>query len=183
MERRNAKLTAMAIAATALTGTFAFATLGGMSILGLGAVHRPSGAAGVAAQIVAAAGPLPSEPAAVSAPADSTATPIVPILIGTPTGPDGTTSGVTPAGTRQSGAFGQQPVTPTVTTPSGNGPTVTVPATTPATVPPTTAATTPTTVRPAGVPADWPANKPIPPMPANCKQPQLEDNGVWNCQN
>ncbi len=40
---------------------------------------------------------------------------------------------------------------------------------------------TPTT-RPRGVPDDWPAGKPIPPMPANCHQPQLEDNGVWNCQ-
>lgn len=26
------------------------------------------------------------------------------------------------------------------------------------------------------------ANKPIPPSPANCQQPQLEDSGVWNCQ-
>jgi hypothetical protein len=33
------------------------------------------------------------------------------------------------------------------------------------------------------VPADWPASKPIPPMPPGCKQGQLEDNGVWNCQN
>src|SRR5205085_9723848 len=40
---------------------------------------------------------------------------------------------------------------------------------------------TPTT-RPPGVPADWPAGKPVPPMPPNCRQPQLEDNGVWNCQ-
>jgi hypothetical protein len=33
------------------------------------------------------------------------------------------------------------------------------------------------------VPRDWPAGKPIPPMPANCKSPQLELNGVWNCDN
>lgn len=46
----------------------------------------------------------------------------------------------------------------------------------------TTAARTTPTTRPAGVPRDWPANKPIPPMPANCRQPQLEDNGRWNCQ-
>jgi hypothetical protein len=44
-----------------------------------------------------------------------------------------------------------------------------------------TAATT-TTTWPTGVPRDWPADQPIPPMPANCRQPQLEDNGVWNCQ-
>lgn len=45
---------------------------------------------------------------------------------------------------------------------------------------PTTIVTS--TTRPPGVPDDWPAGKPIPPMPANCKQPQLENNGVWNCQ-
>jgi hypothetical protein len=53
--------------------------------------------------------------------------------------------------------------------------------------PPTTAAPTPTTVPsptttwPRGVPSDWPKDKPIPPMPPNCREPQLEDNGVWNC--
>jgi hypothetical protein len=36
---------------------------------------------------------------------------------------------------------------------------------------------------PAGarIPADWPPGKPIPPIPAGCQQPVLEDNGVWNC--
>ncbi len=55
----------------------------------------------------------------------------------------------------------------------------------PATTSPTTKAPAPTTTvapRPPGVPADWPADKPIPPMPAGCRQPQLEDDGVWNCQ-
>lgn len=46
----------------------------------------------------------------------------------------------------------------------------------------TAAPTTTTTTRPAGVPKDWPADKPIPPMPDNCRQPKLEDNGRWNCQ-
>jgi hypothetical protein len=32
------------------------------------------------------------------------------------------------------------------------------------------------------VPANWPPGKPIPPKPANCKNGQLEDNGVWNCE-
>jgi len=52
------------------------------------------------------------------------------------------------------------------------------------TSPPTSTANPPvtTTTRPRGVPADWPPDKPIPPMPPNCRQPQLEDNGVWNCQ-
>lgn len=52
--------------------------------------------------------------------------------------------------------------------------------------PPTTAAAprvaTTTTTWPEGVPEDWPADKPIPPMPANCREPHLEDDGVWNCQ-
>jgi hypothetical protein len=39
-----------------------------------------------------------------------------------------------------------------------------------------------TTTRPPGVPASWPAGKPIPIMPVPCANPQLEDNGVWNCQ-
>jgi hypothetical protein len=58
-----------------------------------------------------------------------------------------------------------------------------VPAPTPAPAPqpPPTVAPAGSPV-PAGVPRDWPANKPIPPMPPGCRQPQLEDNGVWNCQ-
>jgi hypothetical protein len=53
------------------------------------------------------------------------------------------------------------------------------------TSPPVTAAPAPattTTTRPSGVPRDWPADKPIPPKPAGCRDGQLEDNGVWNCQ-
>jgi hypothetical protein len=51
---------------------------------------------------------------------------------------------------------------------------------------PTTTTTPPpptvtTTTLPPGVPADWPPGKPIPPMPPGCRKPQLEDNGVWNC--
>jgi len=38
-----------------------------------------------------------------------------------------------------------------------------------------------TSTLPPGVPADWPLGKPIPPMPPGCQKPQLEDNGVWNC--
>lgn len=46
----------------------------------------------------------------------------------------------------------------------------------------TTSPSPTTTTRPPGVPKDWPADRPIPPMPAGCRQPQLEDNGTWNCQ-
>jgi hypothetical protein len=64
------------------------------------------------------------------------------------------------------------PTTVRTTVPRSHGPPPTA-----TTVPPTT-----TTSRPPGVPDDWPPDKPIPPMPPNCRQPQLEDNGVWNCQ-
>jgi hypothetical protein len=47
---------------------------------------------------------------------------------------------------------------------------------------PSTSVPATTTTRPRGVPADWPPGEPIPPMPPDCHQPQLEDNGVWNCQ-
>jgi hypothetical protein len=50
---------------------------------------------------------------------------------------------------------------------------------------PTTTTTTrpvPVTTRPPEVPEDWPAGKPLPPIPPGCREPHLEDNGVWNCQ-
>lgn len=58
-----------------------------------------------------------------------------------------------------------------VTPPAHPTPTTTTPP------PPTVT----TSTLPPGVPADWPADKPIPPMPPGCRKPQLEDNGVWNC--
>lgn len=60
--------------------------------------------------------------------------------------------------------------------------TTAAPETTVATTVATTVPAPATTVRPSGVPADWPANRPIPPMPPGCQKPQLEDNGVWNCE-
>ena len=57
--------------------------------------------------------------------------------------------------------------------------------------PPATIAPTPPTSAPSSppttsgqhieIPDDWPADKPLPPMPADCAEPHLEDNGVWNC--
>jgi hypothetical protein len=61
--------------------------------------------------------------------------------------------------------------------PAVSSPVVTTPPVTAAPAPATT-----TTTRPPGVPSDWPPDKPIPPMPPGCREPQLEDNGVWNCQ-
>lgn len=47
--------------------------------------------------------------------------------------------------------------------------------------PTTTAPSSSTLPRGAKIPKDWPAGRPIPPIPPGCKEPQLEDNGVWNC--
>ncbi len=79
-----------------------------------------------------------------------------------PVGPTGVTAGPAEA----SPAPAPNPVAPAA------------PRTTTTTAP---APATTSTTRPPGVPADWPADKPIPPMPAGCQKPQLEDNGVWNC--
>jgi hypothetical protein len=69
----------------------------------------------------------------------------------------------------------------TATTQPGSPTTTTVTPTTVAPNPTTTIPTTTPTTWPRGVPRDWPKDKPIPPMPPNCRDPQLEDNGVWNC--
>ena len=76
---------------------------------------------------------------------------------------------------------------------AGRARAVASPATSPATTaaptttrPPATTTTEPstqTTLPPgAKIPSDWPPGKPIPPVPPGCKEPVLEDNGVWNCQ-
>jgi hypothetical protein len=58
-----------------------------------------------------------------------------------------------------------------------------LPVTSGSATPPAPAApvATTTTERPDGVPESWPEGQPIPPMPPDCQKPQLEDNGVWNC--
>ncbi len=79
--------------------------------------------------------------------------------------------------------LGAAPTTPPLAAPDsdvGGHPTPPTVDDTPAHSTPTTTVT-PTT-RPDGVPDDWPAAKPVPPMPPDCREPQLEDNGVWNCQ-
>lgn len=82
-----------------------------------------------------------------------------------------------------------QPGSTSTTTPPAAGTLTTTSAPVTTTSGPGTAATSTTattgataTTRPPGVPADWPADQPIPPMPPGCRDPQLEDNGEWNCQ-
>jgi hypothetical protein len=68
---------------------------------------------------------------------------------------------------------------PPASAPAASTPPSTVAAPQP---PPTVAPSIPAAPSGARIPSDWPADKPIPPIPAGCGQPQLEDNGVWNCQ-
>ena len=88
-------------------------------------------------------------------------------------------SATVPAGKAHGGSWATTTTEPRSTTTeprlTTTGPPSTT-TTTATTLPPVT-----TTTRPPGVPRDWPPGKPIPPMPPNCRHPQLEDNGVWNC--
>ncbi len=116
---------------------------------------------GSGAVAASAPGQNAAEPANDGAPANSTAAAEV------------VTTGAAASGSTSSGPA---PATKTPT-PATNPPAKVTPS--PTTTTPAPAPTT--TILPPGVPADWPAGKPIPPMPAGCQKPQLEDNGVWNC--
>lgn len=203
MERHIAKVTALSVGLSLIAGTFAFAAVGGLSMLGLGAVKSVhESLAGPALRQVAplttdasgasptalnapifvavgqsstslssraastAAAAVSAEPAALIAEPAAVAPvpPNSPIIVQ----PEPTSAPTTPAPATVA------PTMPKTTTPPTAAP---APATTPTTVPKTT-----TTVRPPGVPLDWPAGKAIPPMPVPCPYPQLELNGVWNCQ-
>lgn len=92
----------------------------------------------------------------------------------------------TPAPTAMPTSRGEDPTTapepgdePTTTKPA---PTTTVPAPTPTTRP-ADHLVYPKDLPPGWeIPEDWPANKPLPPIPAGCRQGHLEDNLVWNCE-
>ena len=199
MERRVALAAAAAAAVTLGLGTVAFASIGGGDLLGLSddgqatqivpgsnveQITRVVVVSGTETTIVAI---VPVGDQTVAPPADGNATPppvVVPVNTAAPsagasttptTTKATTTSAVTQTTTKSTvTATTQKPTTTTTAAPNTTNPT-----TTPA--PTTTVKVTSTTVRPPGVPADWPAGKPIPPMPAGCKKPQLELNGVWNC--
>ena len=92
---------------------------------------------------------------------------------------------VTPVGLRLRGRGSDEVVGPTPAPLGATGPASAAAPAPPFAGPPVTVAPAPattTTTRPPGVPGDWPPDKPIPPMPAGCRDGQLEDNGVWNCQ-
>jgi hypothetical protein len=223
MERRTALIVSISTAATVLTGGLAFASLGGLNILGFSAdtaaasVEIGTTIANVDSGVVLTDSKLVGASLIGVDPATTTevvpgAVPEVVVPGVTPPGsaprttssPTGTPAPNTPASNGGAPATNapvtQPPATaapvtaaPTVTTvkpPSTTTPPATTVKPPTTTVKPPTTTTPPTTVAapsstlPPGVriPADWPAGKPIPPIPAGCKSPQLEDNGVWNCQ-
>ncbi|MBI4934987.1 MAG: hypothetical protein HY828_13985 [Actinobacteria bacterium] len=208
MERRKAMATALAGAVTLGLGTVCLAAVGGAPMLGLTAAEQVKTMTGVTevqmidrVVVIRSGSTVPVEPAVVQLIAPETAAPVGPAPAPGRTAPAGTTAGApaaiwpaatpspTPAptsGTIASSPAAAAPATPAPAT-TAKAPT---PAPTPApvttakpvatTIAPTTTKA-PTTTLPRGVPKDWPAGKPIPPMPANCQDPQLELNGVWNC--
>lgn len=143
----------------------------------------PSGSTHVAS---GAAAPIAAAPIAPAPPADSPAAANVPA--------DAPASGPAPAATDPAvpppSASTPAPAPAPATTLPKSTTTAPKPAPAPAPAPATTAPRSTTTVPttsstlPPGVqiPSDWPPGTPIPPIPAGCQQPQLEDNGVWNCQ-
>lgn len=206
MERRKAMATALAGAVTLGLGTVCLAAIGGAPMLGLAAADPIKTMTGVTevqmidrVVVVRSGSTVPVDPAVVQLIAPETAPPVGPAPAPTRAAPAGTTAAAptaawpsaspspTPAptsGSIASSPAAAAPATQAPATTAKAAPATQAPATTAKPVVTTIAPTTtkaPTTTLPRGVPRDWPAGKPIPPMPANCNDPQLELNGVWNC--
>jgi len=210
MERRKALALAATITCVLGSTTVAVAAVGGTSLLGFGggrhaqlSVLGPTGpGAGLGAggagvitrtkdvydtvtlqSAAKGGGAMPARPAGLI----SALLPALPMPAGRPTvvrshagRPNHHSRGSTTR-PRSRPSPPKTPSTPsTPTTSTTEPPSFSSPTPTPTT---TTLAPVTTTTRPPGVPPDWPPGKPIPPMPPNCHQPQLEDNGVWNCDN
>jgi hypothetical protein len=205
MDRKKALALAATVTGVLASTTVAVAAVTGVSVLGFGGTHtaRLSSLAsyetsadaspGVIThttevydkvvvegtpRAVAAAAPagLMAPPAAASQPAGAAAPAVVTPRLG-PARHRRHPAPNTPTTARSTGS--PRPASTPTTEPTGPEPTDP-----PVIAPPSTTSTIPlvtTTTRPPGVPRDWPPGKPIPPMPPNCRHPQLEDNGVWNC--
>ena len=205
MERRKALAFATAVTCVLGSTTVAFASVGGGSLLGFSGKHGNGIGSVSAAQLEAANAPgvvhrtknvydevvvggsekSSTRSAALAATRGgasqrATVLPATPTPTATPSSdserhraPTGKGSSNTRRTSTRTESSPKEPTTEPVHEPVQESPT----STTSTTSPPVT-----TTTRPRGVPVDWPPNKPIPPMPPNCQQPQLEDNGVWNCQ-
>jgi hypothetical protein len=204
MERKKALAVAAAFTGVLGSTTVAMAAVGGLSLLGFGGGHpAPSGTTATSQQGALAAARVITrtkdvyDRVTVAGAADPTLTRAaglasavqpevqVPGVPASPTAVPRRTVVTTrhhkprsrPTSRPSTPATPAVRSTPTTTTEPFETPQPIATTTTTTTVPPVT-----TTTWPRGVPRDWPPGKPIPPMPPNCREPQLEDNGVWNCQ-
>ena len=172
MERRTALVASIATGVSLTIGVVAYAATGGASILGLGGPHRAGSGRAADPLVVHQVQTIEDEIVVSSRSTDAPR----------PVEREGTTASDTAS--KPAGA-GIDDITVSIG-PSATAAIVVAPAVPPGITPTSSTTATPalaptTVARPLGVPADWPANEPIPPMPADCRQPQLEDNGVWNC--
>jgi len=187
----------VSLTASLAVGALAFASLGGIDVLGFGSAAIPTDPTILDTTSLASA--VTDTQVTVSGSDESTTTgvgelpPVVvqPGATGGPTqAPRGVTSPAAQTPTSTPTGTAPAPTSPAAATPASTAPAVAPTVTAPATTPPATAAPTPaTTAAPtntvppgARIPSDWPANKPIPPIPPGCVKPVLEDNGVWNCE-
>jgi hypothetical protein len=202
MERRKAMAFATAITCVLGSTTEAFASVGGGSLLGFGGTRRAGIGSVSAAQLEADNAPgvvhrtknvydevvvgsseKPSTRSVALAAARTHVSKPATVLPATPVVTPSSAAGRHRHPTRKAASDTRRTSTRTASSPKEPAEPVQKPVQEPTTS--TTSTTSPpvtTTTRPRGVPVDWPPNKPIPPMPPNCRQPQLEDNGVWNCQ-
>lgn len=187
MDRRNAIALSTSIAVTAAVGALAFASLGGMNILGFGSERHFADPPLVDASLPTSES-SPSIDQSTSTTAAIEGQPTIVLLPGSSRAAGaGPTNATSPASGQPSApgptappASGPAATTPPATAPAGTAPSATVPAPGP-TSPPATAAPSSTLPPDARIPSDWPPGTPIPPIPPGCKKPVLEDNGVWNC--
>lgn len=183
MDRKKALAVAATTASVLASGIVSVAALGGTQIFGFGGdTHHTAATASPTTIGPSTAGSTPeSAPTETTKPAPLVVTKYQSVLdrvvVNVPTSAPPAAS---PSPATSASSTGGQTTAPNTTVPPGS-PTTRAPAPTVAAAPPTTNPA-PTTTRPPGVPDDWPAGKPIPPMPPNCRQPQLEDDGEWNCQ-
>lgn len=195
MERRAAMTAAFSGAAILATATVTLAAVGGVHMLGFGAgatrhaAVAPNGTDLVILDRVV----VVSTPTTVAEalPPEAPAAPVAPPAPTAPgRGSAAPAASATPPATPT--ATTAAPPTPTSGTTAPAAPSTAAPAPTaaPTVAPASTARPTTTTAAPTGttlppgarIPSDWPPDRPIPPIPANCKKPVLEDNGVWNCE-
>jgi hypothetical protein len=203
MERRKALAFAAAVTGTLGTASVAVAAVGGLSVLGFGAVHHDTRLSSLASYQSGPDGVVirtkdvydrvtveggGSAAATRSVALASGAAPALsdPAIAPGPEAAVGPSRGVKTHRRRATKTVPRSaprtPATTSTTEPARSSETPKPGAPAPPAVTTTTMAPVTTTTRPRGVPADWPPGKPIPPMPPNCGQPKLEDNGVWNCQ-